>query len=332
MMDTKANIPSLPSFAILAVKPRRIGVDRVEFDDRSDSTKTPLLITDIEKREKASCFCGSSEYYTARVVSFTAFAERVRGLNIADVMIYLHGYSSRPDSVFSGWKGKMDLQRSYGNDTLVVPVVWPCLPSKNELIIEGVSYLCDKWRLKMASEALRNFVSDLDKCCAKEAPVRDTLNFRTHLYTHSMGSSVMVSMAEKLKKKFFKKQSFKFGVVSMVQSNVTADLLKKKSKPFKKQGSKVAQLGKMVIVTYTAKDEALRFTAEQKKATKPFGDQDLGRVGPGDVSHLNNIRLYDASILLPGREKSQYHAFNNDSRFIAVMKNEFRMVRASSCR
>jgi len=324
--------PSLPSFALLAVKPQKIGVDCVAFDDRSDSTRTPVLITDIEKKERASCFCGNSECYTGRVVSITAFAERVRNLKIQDVMFYFHGFTSQPQDIFSGWKGKSDIQHAYGTDTLVVPVIWPSVNGSNseEFFINGKSYIGDKWRAKMGGEALINFFVDMDKWCAKEKQVQETLNFRTHLYTHSMGSWVLQNMAEKLRKKHFNNMAFKFGVVAMVQANATPELFKKQSKPFKNSGTKIGQLGKMVVVTYTARDETLKLFSEQKVSMKLFGNQDLGRVGPGDVSHLNNMRVYDASIILPGLESSKYHDFGDDSRFVALMKNEFRMVREST--
>mmetsp|Transcript_34600 Transcript_34600/g.64095 ORF Transcript_34600/g.64095 Transcript_34600/m.64095 type:complete len:262 (-) Transcript_34600:340-1125(-) len=212
----------------------------------------------------------------------------------------------------------MDLQSSYGNDILVVPVIWPF---HNASFTEGLTHITDRRQATMAAEALRIFFFKMEAYCESDETVKETLSFNTHLCTHSIGSWILSKMAEGMTEYLQSRQlAFKFGVVTLVQALVTAKLFTLCSQEFYQAGFNILALSQSTVVTHTEKDETLRqFLNKQKSARRLFGKQCLGQVGPGNnVAHNKNFHVYNAEMIL--EKSSSYHLYVKMSPFVELMK------------
>eukprot|EP00470_Lotharella_oceanica_P014467 CAMPEP_0170198818 /NCGR_PEP_ID=MMETSP0040_2-20121228/68984_1 /TAXON_ID=641309 /ORGANISM="Lotharella oceanica, Strain CCMP622" /LENGTH=267 /DNA_ID=CAMNT_0010448873 /DNA_START=236 /DNA_END=1039 /DNA_ORIENTATION=- len=245
---------------------------------------------------------------------------------VTDVMLFIHGYTLQPSDVLSLQGGCQDIQAPYLPNTLVVPVIWSSVMMRKQFeTTRIVGWMVDRSRAATEAKHIAMFFSQARSECKRSKIVSDVFQSgKFHLYAHSMGTYVFFRMAEALPEEDLT-EGFKFGLVVVKQANAPPDWFDAESDNFKNSGSKVAHMGKRLLITYAKEDTRLNQLENIKAATKIYGHNNLGAVGPGDTKHIPTLKAVDAAALMPGLEN--YHCFHKNEAFVKLIKENIDEVR-----
>mmetsp|Transcript_15349 Transcript_15349/g.18450 ORF Transcript_15349/g.18450 Transcript_15349/m.18450 type:complete len:129 (+) Transcript_15349:738-1124(+) len=88
--------------------------------------------------------------------------------------------------------------------------------------------------------------------------------------------------------------------------------------------SKIVKITNRVLLLWSPDDATLKALAESKLATKIYGSNDLGLTGPGNVNHVKNLKVINASTQFPGLDN--YHAYLGLQEFGNLVVGEIKKV------
>uniref|UniRef100_A0A7S0CTK1 Uncharacterized protein n=1 Tax=Amorphochlora amoebiformis TaxID=1561963 RepID=A0A7S0CTK1_9EUKA len=274
-----------------------------------DGTQEPIFVTDIVKRARKSFFsCAKvpEEYFVGRKLSAVEVIDGVEAnTRITDVILFIHGFTNQPHHILLG--GAQDIQPTYGQSVLVLPVIWPSLNFQS-----GTGYLADRKRAERAGHAFRHAFWQLQDAYAARKRVG---NVRFHIYAHSMGAWVLYNFSKTIPKSLdpFKDFPLRFGAIMLIAANSPVDMLQKGSKV----GEILTDICETLLVTYSQRDKMLKFV---DRAPIIFGRQDLGFHGPGNVSHHSNVISIKTEKIVGEIRRGNYHNTNRNDRFAAYIK------------
>uniref|UniRef100_A0A7S3YS03 Uncharacterized protein n=4 Tax=Lotharella globosa TaxID=91324 RepID=A0A7S3YS03_9EUKA len=337
------------TFAVLAVQAEKIGGKRVAFNNRSLDADVPIIVTNIERVDPPSrCACSGFcclttllccdcmcccpvevEYFEAETLTMEEFATAISEMKeVTDVMLFIHGYTLQPSDVLSLKGGCQDIQDSYLPNILVVPVIWSSVMMRKQYETTRIlGWMVDRSRASTAAKQIGMFFSQATAKCKESKVVADVFQSGMfHLYAHSMGTYVFFRTAEAFSEEDLT-GGFKFGLVVIKQGNAPPDWFQADSNNFKNSGSKVVHMGKRLLITYATEDTRLNQLENIKLATKIYGHNNLGALGPGDTKHIPNIKVVNSAALMPDLEN--YHCFHKNEAFVKLIKENIEQVRIS---
>mmetsp|Transcript_22891 Transcript_22891/g.36746 ORF Transcript_22891/g.36746 Transcript_22891/m.36746 type:complete len:265 (-) Transcript_22891:76-870(-) len=253
------------------------------------------------------------------------FAKTVDGLqDITDVIMFVHGYTVQPSEILTNFGGK-PIQNVFDPHVLVMPVVWSSVTISNTEVESIVGYVVDRARAEKAGECLHKFFRQAQTECKKSGVVRKVFaGGKFHLLAHSMGCFVTYIMGQKTTRGDLEQGNFDFGVIVIKQANAAPDWFNENSENFKQSGSKIVKIANRVLLLWSPDDATLKALAESKLATKIYGSNDLGLTGPGNVNHVKNLKVINASTQFPGLDN--YHAYLGLQEFGNLVVGEIKKV------
>jgi len=253
------------------------------------------------------------------------FAKAVDGLqDITDVLLFVHGYTVQPSEILTNFGGK-PVQNVFDPHVLVMPVVWSSVTISNEEVASVVGYVVDRARAEKAGECLHKFFRQAQIECKNSGIVKKTFaGGKFHLMAHSMGCFVTYIMGQKITKGDLEKGNFDLGVIVIKQANAAPDWFNENSQNFKRSGSKIAKIAGQVLLLWSPDDATLKALAESKLATKIYGPNDLGLKGPGNVSHIKNMKVINASTQFPALDN--YHTYLGFQEFGNLVVGEIKKI------
>ena len=241
------------------------------------------------------------------------FFSRLKQAPYRQILVYIHGYSSLPKSVFSTAQEFQALCDDKNNgDVLVVPLIWPC---DNDFgIIKN--YWDDQ---KSADASAYSFAQILEKYLAwrnseKYNPQSDPCLKRINVLAHSMGNRVLRETLS-----VWDKNDLADGIPLIFRNTflVAPDIVNE-SLQEGERGKLISHASQKVIVYHASGDLALRISKASNLKNKTASRR-LGQTGPKsiqlmpanvyavDCNDINNV--YDKPIgqsyFKSGRTKGQ---------------------------
>ena len=222
-------------------------------------------------------FCertGEKEYTEIGSVDFMT---RLRESPYRQILIYIHGFSNLPESVFNGaeeFQGLCDRERS--REVLVVPIVWPC---DNDFGI-----VKDYWDdQKSADASAYSFARVLQKFLAwrnsdQYNPDADPCLKRINVLAHSMGNRVLRETLAA-----WNRYDLADGVPLIFRNTflVAADIVNE-SLHHGERGEFICHASRNVVVYYASDDLALRASKASNLKNK-IASRRLGHTGPENM-------------------------------------------------
>jgi len=117
------------------------------------------------------------------------------------------------------------------------------------------------------------------------------------------------------------KDVFNFGFVLVKQANAPPDWFHKEAENFKASGSKLVKAGNRVVVTFHSGDLQLMKLEKVDLATKIYGHNHLGIVGPGDIEHIPNMLAVAVKDICPKLDPGA-HTFHKNPNFVKFIKSQ----------
>lgn len=201
-----------------------------------------------------------------------AFFQELRDSNCHEILIFLHGFNSLPEKVFSKTQELQNLfTQQQQRSVLVIPLVWPCdadrgivqdyFDDQKSADASGYAYM----RLIEKFFAWRERNSTLDIPCIKHV----------NILAHSMGNRVLRE-ALKLTYQYYQQSGLPliFRNTFMVAADVVNETLE-----FEKEGRHIAQASRNVAVYFAADDLALRASKVANLAGS-IASRRMGHSGP----------------------------------------------------
>lgn len=222
-------------------------------------------------------YCERAEDGSNIEVGSNAFLQRLKDADHRQVLIYIHGFSNLPDTVFAGAMEFQQLcdQKKQG-EVLVIPLIWPC---DNDLGI-----VKDYWDDQKAADqsayafarVLQNFMKwreDKD-----ENPQDDPCLKRINVLAHSMGNRVLRETLAA-----WDRYDLADGVPLLMRNTflVAADIVNE-SLHKGERGELISHASRNVVVYYASDDLALRASKAANLKNK-VASRRLGHTGPEDM-------------------------------------------------
>ena len=220
-------------------------------------------------------YCDRADDGSCSEVGSQLFLQRVKAANRRQILIYIHGFSNLPETVF---KGAMEFQQLCDQKKQdEVLVVWPC---DNDLGI-----VKDYWDdQKAADSSAQAFARVLQRFMQwredeKENPPDDPCLKRINVLAHSMGNRVLRETLAA-----WNKYDLANGVPMLMRNTflVAADIVNE-SLHKGERGELICHASRNVVVYYASDDLALRASKAANLKNK-VASRRLGHTGPEDMS------------------------------------------------
>jgi len=206
------------------------------------------------------------------------FLQQLKASDYRQILIYIHGFSNLPESVFSAVEEFQSLcdARKPG-EVLVVPLIWPC---DNDLGI-----VKDYWDDQKAADSsafsfsrvLQKFLQWRNSAAAN--PQDDPCLKRINILAHSMGNRVLRETLAA-----WNRYDLPDGVPLLFRNTflVAADIVNE-SLHQGEQGELICHGSRNVVVYFASDDLALRASKASNLKNK-IASRRLGHTGPEDMS------------------------------------------------
>ncbi len=211
-------------------------------------------------------------------VGSQAFLKRLKAAERRQVLIYIHGFSNLPDTVFAGATEFQKLcDQKKDGEVLVIPLIWPC---DNDLGI-----VKDYWDdQKAADQSAFAFARVLQKFMEwredkDENPPEDPCLKRINVLAHSMGNRVLRETIAA-----WDRYDLANGVPLIMRNTflVAADIVNE-SLHKGERGELICHASRNVVVYYASDDLALRASKAANLKNK-VASRRLGHTGPEDMT------------------------------------------------
>lgn len=222
-------------------------------------------------------FCERNKQGEAHEIGSTRFLQALKASKYRQLLVYIHGFSNLPESVFSAVEEFQALcDAAKKQEILAVPVIWPC---DNDLGI-----VKDYWDdQKAADQSAFAFARVLEKFLAWRNsetynPQADPCLKRINVLAHSMGNRVLrETMAA------WNKYDLPSGVPLIFRNTflIAADIVNE-SLHVGERGELIAHASRNVVVYYASDDLALRASKAANLKNK-VASRRLGHTGPENM-------------------------------------------------
>lgn len=254
-------------------------------------------------------FCERTGDKTYTEIGNIEFLSRLKQAPYRQILIYIHGFSNLPESVFGAVNEFQSLCDAKKNgEVLVVPLVWPC---DNDLGI-----IKDYWDdQKAADSSAYSFARILEKFLAwrsseKYNPKADPCFKRINVLAHSMGNRVLRETLAA-----WNRYDLTDGVPLIFRNTflVAADIVNEslhKGEP----GELICHASRNVIVYHASDDLALRASKASNLKNK-IASRRLGHSGPEDMRLTPaNVYAVDCDDVNNVYDKPKGHSYFRSGR------------------
>ncbi len=232
------------------------------------------------------------------------FLQRLKNSPCRQLMIYLHGFSNLPESVFQATAEFQTLcNKAKKDEVLVIPIVWPC---DNDLGI-----VKDYWDdQKAADQSAYSLARVLEKFLAwrsseKYNPEEDPCLKRINVLAHSMGNRVLRgTLAAWNRYDLADGVPLIFRNTFMVAADVVNEALHEGE-----AGELICHASRNVIVYHASDDLALRASKISNLKNK-IASRRLGHTGPEDMERTpRNVFRVDCDDVNTLYDKPKGHSY-----------------------
>ncbi len=222
-------------------------------------------------------FCERTGKDTYAEVGGIEFMSRLKQSKARQLLVYIHGFSNMPESVFENAEEFQQLcDAKSSGEVLVIPFVWPC---DNDLGI-----VKDYWDdQKSADQSAYSFARVLERFLAwrnseKYNPQQDPCLKRINVLAHSMGNRVLRETLA-----VWNRYDLADGVPLIFRNTflVAADIVNE-SLHKGEIGELICNASRNVVVYYASDDLALRASKAANIKNK-IASRRLGHSGPEDM-------------------------------------------------
>ncbi|NOQ52203.1 MAG: alpha/beta hydrolase [Desulfuromonadaceae bacterium] len=232
------------------------------------------------------------------------FLTRLKESECRQILIYIHGFSNLPESVFSAVDEFQCLcEKQKKDEVLVIPIVWPC---DNDL-----GMIKDYWDdQKAADQSAFSFSRVLEKFLAwrsseKHNPEDDLCLKRINILAHSMGNRVLRETLSA-----WNKYDLPQGVPLIFRNTflVAADVVNEtlhEGEP----GRIICHASRNVIVYHASDDLALRASKASNLKNK-IASRRLGHTGPENMDRTpRNVYSVDCDDVNNAYDRPKGHSY-----------------------
>lgn len=225
-------------------------------------------------------FCERLGPDSYREIGSIDLLNRLKDSQCRQLLIYIHGFSNMPESVFKGateFQSLCDAKKK--NEVLVIPLIWPC---DNDLGI-----VKDYWDdQKAADQSAYSFARILEKFIAwrnsaKYNPEADPCLKRINVLAHSMGNRVFRQSLSA-----WNRYDLADGVPLIFRNSflVAADIVNE-SLGKGEEGELICHASRNVVVYHASDDLALR-ASKVSNLKNRIASRRLGHSGPEDMERV----------------------------------------------
>lgn len=249
-------------------------------------------------------FCERSAENDYTEIGSIEFMQRLKRSKYRQLLIYVHGFSNLPETVFEATAELQRLcDRAKKDEVLVIPAVWPC---DNDLGI-----VKDYWDdQKAADQSAYSFARVLEKFLAWRAsekynPEDDPCLKRINLLAHSMGNRVVRGTLAA-----WNKYDLANGVPLIFRNTflVAADLVNE-SLHEGQPGELICHASRNVVVYHASDDLALRASKVSNLRNK-IASRRLGHTGPEDMDETpRNVYRVDCDDVNITYDRPKGHSY-----------------------
>lgn len=238
---------------------------RFDFDLNNNAASNSIFFCERKKKD---------EVYE---IGSMQFLKALKDSNYRQILVYIHGFSNLPETVFSAVEEFQKLcDGTKKQEVLTIPIIWPC---DNDLGI-----VKDYWDdQKAADQSAFAFARVLEKFLAwrnsdKYNPQADPCLKRINVLAHSMGNRVLrETMAA------WNKYDLPSGVPLIFRNTflIAADIVNE-SLHVGERGELISHASRNVVVYYASDDLALRASKAANLKNK-VASRRLGHTGPENM-------------------------------------------------
>lgn len=232
------------------------------------------------------------------------FLSRLKAAPYRQVLIYIHGFSNLPETVFAAVKEFQDLcDKKKAGEVLVIPLVWPC---DNDFGI-----VKDYWDdQKSADSSAYSFSRVLGKFLAWRSsetynPEVDPCLKRINMLAHSMGNRVLRETLAA-----WNRYDLADGVPLIFRNTflVAADIVNE-SLHVGERGELICHASRNVTVYHASDDLALRASKASNLKNK-IASRRLGHTGPEDMRRTpGNVYSVDCDDVNNDYDRPKGHSY-----------------------
>ncbi len=232
------------------------------------------------------------------------FLTRLKESKCRQILIYIHGFSNLPESVFSAVNEFQSLcEKKKKDEVLVIPIVWPC---DNDL-----GMIKDYWDdQKAADQSAFSFSRVLAKFLAwrsseKHNPEDDLCLKRINILAHSMGNRVLRETLSA-----WNKYDLPQGVPLIFRNTflVAADVVNETLHE-EEPGRIICHASRNVIVYHASDDLALRASKASNLKNK-IASRRLGHTGPENMDRTpRNVYSVDCDDVNNAYDRPKGHSY-----------------------
>ena len=237
------------------------------------------------------------------------FMQRLKDADARQLLLYIHGFSNLPETVFDGAGEFQQLcDNAKKNEVLVVPLIWPC---DNDL-----GLVKDYWDdQKSADQSAFAFARALEKFnrwrnSEKHNPAADPCLKRINVLAHSMGNRVLrETLAAWDKYDLASGVPLIFRNAFLVASDIVNESLHEGER-----GEKISHASRNVIVYYASDDLALRASKAANLKNK-VASRRLGHTGPENMDRtIRNVYAVDCDDVNTAYDSPKGHSYFRSGR------------------
>ena len=219
-------------------------------------------------------FCQRNGQGNHEEIGSINFLSQLKESPYRQILLYIHGFSNLPDSVFNATAELQQLcNNAHPGEVLVVPMIWPC--------DDDFGIVQDYWDDQKAADASAySFSRVLEKFIRwrnseKYNPEMDPCLKRINILAHSMGNRVLRETLAA-----WNKYDLADGVPLLFRNTflVAADIVNE-SLEEGKRGELICHASRNVIVYYASDDLALR-ASKASNLKNRIASRRLGHTGP----------------------------------------------------
>ncbi len=238
-----------------AILPRR-----VNFDLRNNQAEQSIYLC---RRE------GPDDYTE---IGSRAFFQALRDSDCDELLMFLHGFNSLPENVFSKVQEIQNLfSERQQRSVLVIPLVWPCDADRG--IVQD--YIDDQKSADASGYAYMRLIEKFFAWRVQNSTLAIPCTKHVNILAHSMGNRVLRE-ALKLTHRYYQQDGLPliFRNTFMVAADVVNETLE-----FEQEGRHIAQASRNVAVYFAADDLALR-ASKVANVAGSIASRRIGHSGP----------------------------------------------------
>ncbi len=249
-------------------------------------------------------FCRRQKKGSYREIGSEAFLGEMKASKYRQLLIYIHGFSNLPESVF---RDAAEFQRLCNkerpNEVLVIPLVWPCDNDKGVV----KDYWDDQKSADMSAfsfaRVLQKFI-DWRNNDALEEDAQPCLK-RINMLAHSMGNRVLrQTLAAWARYDLADGVPLLFRNTFLIAADVVNETLETGN-----DGEHICYASRNVTVYYASDDLALRASKVSNLKNK-IASRRLGHTGPEDMNKVpRNVYAVDCDDVNTTYDKLKGHSY-----------------------